>query len=80
MMNVVSKMEDFRIFAPWVRIIKGENRREQVNVLLRSIGVPILAFILFLGLWDSAAKSVVTSLATTSHPHLKKQLNYLCLI
>lgn len=67
-MNVVSKMEDLRMFAPWVRIIKGENRREQVNVLLRTLGVPILAFALFLGIWDSAAKSVVTSLGQVPGP------------
>ncbi|NVK39393.1 MAG: ABC transporter permease [Gammaproteobacteria bacterium] len=68
MMNVVSKMEDLRIFAPWIRIIKGENRGEQVNILLRALGVPLLAFVLFLGIWDSAAKSVVTSLGQVPGP------------
>lgn len=67
-MNVVSKMEDLRIFAPWIRIIKGENRGEQVNILLRALGVPLLAFVLFLGIWDSAAKSVVTSLGQVPGP------------
>lgn len=68
MMNVVSKLEDLRMFAPWVRIIKGENRREQVNVLLRALGVPLLAFAIFLAVWDSAAKSVVTSLGQVPGP------------
>jgi len=68
MMNVVSKMEDLRMLAPWVRIIKGENRREQVNVLLRALGVPLLAFAIFLAIWDSAAKSVVTSLGQVPGP------------
>jgi len=67
-MNVVSKMEDLRMFAPWIRIIKGENRGEQVNILLRALGVPLLAFVLFLGIWDSAAKSVVTSLGQVPGP------------
>ena len=68
MMNVVSKLESIGMFAPWVRIIKGDNRREQVNVLLRSLGVPLLAFVIFLGVWDAAAKSVVTSLGQVPGP------------
>jgi nitrate/nitrite transport system permease protein len=56
------------MFAPWIRIIKGENRREQVNILLRSIGVPLFAFAIFLGMWDAAAKSVVTSLGQVPGP------------
>lgn len=68
MMNVVSKLESIGMFAPWVRIIKGDNRREQVNVLLRSLGVPLLAFAIFLGVWDAAAKSVVTSLGQVPGP------------
>jgi nitrate/nitrite transport system permease protein len=68
MMNVVSKLEGIGIFTPWVRIIKGENRREQVNILLRSIGVPFLAFAIFLGIWDASAKSVVTSLGQVPGP------------
>ena len=68
MMSVVSKLESIGMFAPWVRIIKGENRREQVNVLLRAIGIPFFAFIVFLGLWDASAKSVVTSLGQVPGP------------
>jgi nitrate/nitrite transport system permease protein len=68
MMSVVSKLESIGMFAPWVRIIKGENRREQVNILLRSIGVPLFAFAIFLGMWDAAAKSVVTSLGQVPGP------------
>lgn len=68
MMSVVSKLENFGMLAPWVRIIKGENRREQVNVLLRSLGVPLFAFIVFLGIWDAGAKSVVTSLGQVPGP------------
>jgi len=68
MMSVVSKLENIGMFAPWVRIIKGENRREQVNVLLRAIGIPFFAFIVFLGLWDASAKSVVTSLGQVPGP------------
>ncbi len=67
-MSVVSKLENIGMFAPWVRIIKGENRREQVNVLLRAIGIPFFAFIVFLGLWDASAKSVVTSLGQVPGP------------
>lgn len=68
MMSVVSKLESIGMFAPWVRIIKGENRREQVNILLRAIGIPFFAFIVFLGLWDASAKSVVTSLGQVPGP------------
>jgi nitrate/nitrite transport system permease protein len=68
MMSVVSKLESIGMFAPWVRIIKGKNRREQVNILLRSLAVPLFAFAIFLGMWDAAAKSVVTSLGQVPGP------------
>lgn len=68
MMSVVSKLENIGVFSPWIRIIKGENRREQVNVLLRSLGIPLLAFVIFLGIWDAAAKRVVTSLGQVPGP------------
>jgi nitrate/nitrite transport system permease protein len=68
MMNAVSKLESIGMFAPWIRIIKGDNRREQVNILLRSIGVPFLACIVFLVMWDISAKRVVTSLGQVPGP------------
>lgn len=68
MMSVVSKMEDIGMLAPWIRIIKGDNVQEQVNVIMKTLGIPLFAFIIFLGMWDAAAKSVVTSLGQVPGP------------
>lgn len=68
MTNMVAKLETIGFIAPWVRLAKGENSKEQINILLRSIGVPVLAFLIFLFVWDAAAKRVVTSLGQVPGP------------
>ncbi|MEW6169263.1 MAG: ABC transporter permease [Pseudomonadota bacterium] len=55
-------------FVPFVRLAAGEDPREQARAILRMIGVPLLAFGVFLLLWDALAKSVETSLGALPGP------------
>jgi len=55
-------------FVPFVRLAAGEDPREQAHAILRMIGVPVLAFGIFLLLWNGLAKSVETSLGTLPGP------------
>lgn len=66
--SLISKLENINVLTPWVRLAKGDNPKEQVNVLLRNMGVPILAILMFLFLWDAGAKRVVTSLGQVPGP------------
>jgi nitrate/nitrite transport system permease protein len=55
-------------FVPFVRLMAGEDPREQLRDILLQIGVPILAFAIFLGLWHVLAQGVQTSLGTLPGP------------
>jgi len=55
-------------FIPFVRLAAGEDPRQQVKDILVQIGVPILAFALFLGLWNVLASGVQTSLGAIPGP------------
>jgi nitrate/nitrite transport system permease protein len=55
-------------FVPFVRLAAGEDPREQARAILRMIGVPVLAFGIFLLLWNGLAKSVETSLGALPGP------------
>ncbi|MCP5335926.1 MAG: ABC transporter permease [Oceanospirillaceae bacterium] len=66
--SLINRIESISLFTPWVRLARGNNRREQVNVLLRNIGVPFLAILVFLFLWSAGAKHVVTSLGQVPGP------------
>lgn len=56
------------VFVPFVRLATGEEPREQLRKIALFIGVPILAFALFLGAWAVAAKSIVTNYGTVPTP------------
>ncbi|OZG75338.1 nitrate ABC transporter permease [Hahella sp. CCB-MM4] len=66
--RVAQSLENIEWVAPWLRLFKGENPKEQVNAIIRGIGVPILAFVLFLWIWDASASRVETSLGTVPGP------------
>jgi nitrate/nitrite transport system permease protein len=53
---------------PVVRLVRGEDRRAQVALLWRQIGVPLLAILLFLGAWDRVASTIETSLGRIPGP------------
>ncbi len=55
-------------FVPMVKICAGENPVQQVRTLWLIMGVPIVAFILFLGVWSVSASKIQTSLGTIPGP------------
>jgi nitrate/nitrite transport system permease protein len=55
-------------FVPLVKIAAGENPAQQVRQLFLIMGVPIIAFTLFLGLWSVSASKVNTSLGAIPGP------------
>ncbi|OQK17428.1 nitrate ABC transporter permease [Methyloprofundus sedimenti] len=55
-------------FVPFVKIAAGENPTQQVKQLWLIMGVPIIAFIIFLGLWSASATQIHTSLGTIPGP------------
>jgi nitrate/nitrite transport system permease protein len=55
-------------FVPLVKIAAGENPAQQLRQLFLIMGVPIIAFLLFLGLWSVSAAGVNTSLGTIPGP------------
>ena len=55
-------------FVPLVKIAGGENVNQQLRQLWLIMGVPILAFILFLGMWSVSASGVNTALGAIPGP------------
>ena len=55
-------------FIPLVKIAAGENAALQLRQLGLIMGVPIIAFMLFLGLWGATASRINTSLGTIPGP------------
>lgn len=55
-------------FVPLVKIAAGENPGQQLRQLWLIMGVPIVAFVLFLGLWSMTASRINTSLGTIPGP------------
>jgi nitrate/nitrite transport system permease protein len=55
-------------FVPLVKIAAGENPKQQIKQLWLVMGIPILAFIVFLGFWSVTASGVNTSLGAIPGP------------
>lgn len=55
-------------FVPLVRICNGESLQKQIKELWLIMGVPVIAFILFLGMWSASANQVRTSLGAIPGP------------
>ncbi len=55
-------------FVPLVKMAAGENPAQQIKQLWLIMGVPILAFMLFLGLWSASAAQIHTSLGVIPGP------------
>ncbi|OGB24994.1 MAG: nitrate ABC transporter permease [Burkholderiales bacterium RIFCSPLOWO2_02_FULL_57_36] len=55
-------------FVPFVRLIAGEDPRQQLREIMLQIGVPVLAFTLFLVVWNVLASGVQTSLGAIPGP------------
>ena len=58
----------FTWFVPFVRLAAGEDPRQQFRDMLLMIGVPVLAFVAFLALWNVLAAGVQTSLVAIPGP------------
>jgi len=54
--------------APLVRLLRGENRAEQVRRLLRDFGAPLVMLLLFLGAWSTASARIVTKYGALPSP------------
>ncbi|MFZ2727089.1 MAG: ABC transporter permease [Methylococcaceae bacterium] len=55
-------------FIPLIRIAAGDNPSQQLKQLFLIMGVPIIAFMIFLGLWSLSASGVNTSLGAIPGP------------
>ncbi|PIW28118.1 MAG: nitrate ABC transporter permease [Rhodospirillales bacterium CG15_BIG_FIL_POST_REV_8_21_14_020_66_15] len=55
-------------FTPVIRMIAGENPRHELVQLWRLLGIPVIAFTVFLGLWSQLAQQVETSLGKIPGP------------
>lgn len=58
----------FTWFVPLVKLLAGESPQQQVANLVKMVGIPVLAFIIFLGLWHVGAAKVITSLGQVPGP------------
>ncbi len=50
------------------KMITGESRKEQIQEILKGLGLPILALVIFMFLWEGLAKQVDTSLGRLPGP------------
>jgi len=55
-------------FIPLVRLAAGEDPHQQIKEILTQIGIPVLAFVLFLTVWNGLASGVQTSLGAIPGP------------
>ncbi len=55
-------------FVPLIRLCVGDEPREQIKALWLMTGVPLIAFVLFLGAWDMMASGIQTSLGSLPGP------------
>ena len=55
-------------FVPLVKIAAGENPAKQLREFCLIVGVPVIAFLLFLGFWSVSASQVNTSLGAIPGP------------
>lgn len=55
-------------FVPFVRLAAGEDPRQQLKDIIMQIGVPVIAFALFLAIWNVLAAGVQTSLGAIPGP------------
>lgn len=62
------EMMGFNWFVPVVRMATGESPKQQLSSLATMVGIPLAAFVLFLGLWHMGAAKVITSLGQVPGP------------
>jgi nitrate/nitrite transport system permease protein len=55
-------------FVPVVRLATGEDPAAQFRAITRTLGVPLLSILVFLGAWSLLAASVETSIGSVPGP------------
>ncbi|MEW4983112.1 MAG: ABC transporter permease [Cycloclasticus sp.] len=66
--NNVLELIGFTWFIPIVNLLAGENPAEQFKEILKVIGVPVLAMLIFVGFWGWGASKIHTSLGAIPGP------------
>ncbi|EDY87452.1 ABC-type nitrate/sulfonate/bicarbonate transport system, permease component [gamma proteobacterium HTCC5015] len=68
--KVANKLEmtPAAFLAPLLRLMAWENPKQQLSSMFNSAGLPLMAFLLFLGLWSAAASRIETSLGNVPGP------------
>ena len=56
------------LFVPFVRLASGDEPGRQLQEILRTIGMPVVAIAVFLGAWSTVAASIETSIGTVPGP------------
>jgi hypothetical protein len=58
----------FKWITPFIRIASGEDPKEQMRKVASSVGIPLVAFLIFLGMWSVTASNINTSLGKLPGP------------
>lgn len=58
----------FKWITPFIRIASGEDPKEQMRAIGSTVGIPLVAFAVFLGCWSAAASKIETSLGKLPGP------------
>ena len=67
-MSGVNSIKSFGSIRSWFQYAKIKIQKHRINPLIKSIGVPLMAFFVFLFIWDASAKQVTTSLGQIPGP------------
>lgn len=64
----VFEVTGFTWFVPLVKLLSGESPKQQLLDLAKMVGIPMVAFVVFLGIWHMGAAKVITSLGQVPGP------------
>ena len=64
----VLDMCGFKWVTPFVRMVSGEDSREQMRQIAFTAGIPLVAILIFLGMWSVTASKIDTSLGKLPGP------------
>ncbi|MFI9652634.1 ABC transporter permease subunit [Guyparkeria halopsychrophila] len=67
-MNTNLSLKTPRAIAPFVNLARGESPRAQLDVLFRTVGLPVIGLMVFLMLWSGVAGKIDTSLGQFPGP------------
>jgi nitrate/nitrite transport system permease protein len=64
----VFEVTGFTWFVPLVKLLSGESPKQQLLDLAKMVGIPLVAFVVFLGIWHMGAAKIITSLGQVPGP------------